>query len=297
MLGAILGVLLLLLSQPTIAAGRDQAISLRQMQGDLAITLYRESDRGIPQYVQGELATGVRRGDELNATISFFTTYRDAYLMRQPSTELKFKRLDVDRLGMRHLRLQQVYNGVPVYGVELLSHFTADDRLQTINGEYLPDINIATIPGIDDAYAVEQASADLKNLTGLFRLERPAELVIFPLGNNVHLVWRFYLNCDTPLGHWEYFIDAGTGEIIYKANRIMSSAEIGTGLSVLGFPRTHIDSDFDGSIYRLIDNTRQSSNNVHSHNGQMPSGNAVITYEADMSLPGTIATDISRLAL
>jgi hypothetical protein len=64
---------------------------------------------------------------------------------------------------------------------------------------------------------------------------------------------------------------------------------------VMGSSRPHIDTDFNGSTYRMIDYTRQTGNNPHGHNGQMPAGNYMMTYVASSTLPGTVATDADNV--
>jgi Zn-dependent metalloprotease len=100
------------------------------------------------------------------------------------------------------------------------------------------------------------------------------------------------------MGRWEYFVDAKTGEVIFKANRIMSDSQaddIGTGFGVLGAARNHIDTDFDGGQYRMLDYTRLVSNNPHGHGGDMPDGSYIQTNIAGSSLPGVIATDADNI--
>ncbi len=71
----------------------------------------------------------------------------------------------------------------------------------------------------------------------------------------------------------------------------MNSAAVGTGVGVMGAARNHIDTDLNGASYQMKDNTRQTTNNVHGHNGQMPAGNYLQCNTATTSLPGSIAVD------
>jgi Zn-dependent metalloprotease len=93
------------------------------------------------------------------------------------------------------------------------------------------------------------------------------------------------------MGRWEYFIDAKTGEIIYKANRIYNANDIGTGIGVMGDTVYHLDTHNNGSSYIMVDYTRRLINNPHGHDGEMPSTSYLQTNIASASLPGTVASD------
>ena len=214
--------------------------------------------------------------------------------MTDPASELRLKRTQSDDLGMKHLRFEQYYNGLRVIGGELVTHFTEDGILKTVNGNFEPEINIGTSPSIQDQEAIQAAQRDLESFFGKGNPGQ-AELVVFPWEGNYFLAWRLFLYSDTPMGRWEYFVDASNGDIIYKANRIMNANDIGTGIGVMGDTLNHIDTHFSGSTYNMIDYTRQAANNPHGHNGQMPTGNYIQTNNATTSLPGTVATDADNI--
>ncbi len=261
-----------------------------ELRNDSDITAYMESEKGIPVYVEGTLSNQKTFGNEADRAIAFFQENRGAYKMVSPVDELTVARTDHDKLGMSHVRFHQNYRGVPVIGASLIAHFTPDGTLKTVNGHYYHDINLDVKPVITSDEAVATASEDLKTFFGEGN-PTPPELVVFPWENRYYLCWRFFLMSDTPMGRWEYFVDAHTGKIIYNANRIMNDNDIGTGYGVLGDFRDHIDTDYNGSVYRMYDDTRRLNNNPHGHDGQMPSNAYIQTNIAGGSLPGSIATD------
>ncbi len=274
----------------------DKSNAPNRLRTSSNVELYKETDLAIPQFVSGNLSAGVARGSELTAAISFLNEHRDAYRMKDPQNEMVLNRVDEDRLGMVHVRLDQYYKGISVYGGELLTHFSADG-LRTVNGYYLPDIDLDTKTTIGGASAVSTALDDLAEFFGPAD-QKDLELVVFPWEGTYYLAWRTVLWSDSPMGNWEYFVDAKTGEVIFKANRIMADAnanDIGTGFGVMGGVRNHIDTDFDGAEYRMIDYTRLASNNPHGHNGLMPDGNYIQTNVAGASLPGVVVTDADNI--
>ena len=67
--------------------------------------------------------------------------------------------------------------------------------------------------------------------------------------------------------------------------------EIGGGTGVLGVPRTHLDVDYQGGMFRLNDLTRQSDTLCwHNHGGQMAAGAAIATYNYNGAWPSHVGT-------
>ncbi|MFZ5981520.1 MAG: M4 family metallopeptidase, partial [Candidatus Zixiibacteriota bacterium] len=258
------------------------------------VEIYQESVRGVPEYVSGKLSGQVTRGSEVTAALEFFKKNLGAFRIAEPELELVVDRVDEDRSGNRHIRFQQHHNGVRVYGGNLAVHYNKAGELRTVNGKYQPGLELSVSPALPVDRAVALARADLN---GFFGAAEPgeAELVVFPWEGTNYLAWRLYLLSDSPPGRWEYFVEANTGEIIYKANRIMPDEAIGTGIGVMGDTRDHIDTWYTGSSYQMLDYTRQLNNNIHGHDGQMPDGSYIVTNIAGATLPGSLATDADNV--
>ena len=271
------------------ALGAQRTPVPASLSADPAVDHYLLDDEGRTRYVEGNLATA-QPGRELEATLQFFDRHLDAYAMSSPSEELEVRRVDTDELGMKHLRLAQLYQGLPVIGGDLIAHFDRGGRLRTVNGSFVGGLKIDVTPAVDANAATTVATADLASFFGSGAPTAP-ELVVFHFEGKNYLAWRTFLMSDVPMGRWEYLVDARNGNVIYKANRIMDDAAIGTGYGVLGDLRDHIDTDLQGSVYYMIDNTRQAGNDIHGHGGLMPAGNNIRTYNATTSLPGSVATD------
>ena len=292
---ATLVTVLLVSVSATFAAGPLKFTpGITKLTTETGATTLQDSETGRLRFVSGRLSGPVADGQEIEATVRFLNENKSAYLMKDPAQEVLAQRIDVDPLGMRHVRLDQQYQGLPVYGGGLIAHFSKDNALTAINGTYVEGIEIDTDPQVTSDQAVQRASSDLQSFFGAGEPNRP-ELIVFPWEGNTYIAWRMELFSDTPMGRWEYFVDAKTGEVIFKANRIMDVDAIGTGTGVMGSARTHIDTDYNGSQYRMIDNTRQAANNPHGHDGQMPPGNIISTYVAGASLPGTLAIDADNV--
>jgi thermolysin len=278
------------------AADSDGFRGANNLKTSANVDIYRANAKDVPVYVQGRLATGAD-GAWVETALQYFDQYKAAYRMDSPVEQLSVRMLERDDLGMRHIRFDQMHNGLRVIGGELVAHFSADNVLRTVNGTFVADIQMGVLPNVPESDALRIADSDLQSFFGKGEPNAP-ELVVFPWEGVNYLAWRLFLRSDTPMGRWEYIVDANTGEVIFKANRIMNEAaanDIGTGTGVMGTSRNHIDTDFDGSTYRMIDYTRRANNNAHGHDGQMAAGADIRTNVAGSSLPGTLATDADNV--
>ncbi len=284
---------------PALFAGQDinNTTKANQIQNVERIDTFMESKNGVPRYVEGALSAPTAASSQVDAALTYFQNNENVYKLSNVAADMQVSRIVEDDLGMRHIRFQQHYEGLPVIGQEMMAHFGSDGVLKTVNGILEPKIKLETTPSIQSAEAVSIADTDLQNFFGKGEPDMP-ELVVFPWEGNTYLAWRMFLYSNSPMGRWEYFVDAHTGDVIYKANRVMHDTkanDIGTGTSVMGDTRNHIDTDYNGSTFDMIDETRRTSNNPHGHDGQMPSNEDIRTYIASSSLPGTLATDANNV--
>jgi Zn-dependent metalloprotease len=84
-------------------------------------------------------------GTPAQKALAFFNEYAGAFGIRDASAELSLKRTTTDKGGMVHLDYAQVYAGVPVFAGILKAHF-ASGALRTVNGVFVPEINVNPIP-------------------------------------------------------------------------------------------------------------------------------------------------------
>jgi Zn-dependent metalloprotease len=147
-----------------------------------------------------------------------------------------------DYVGFTHHHYQQYYKNVRVEGAEYLMHEKLG-RIVSVNGLLFDHISLDTKPKITAKQAVEFAQKDLK--AKKYKWESPAEearlrkmkkdssATYYPEPELViacrnmdykkkefHVSYKLDLYADEPMSrHW-YFVDAMTGEIIAKEDRI-----------------------------------------------------------------------------
>ncbi|MCV2355243.1 M4 family metallopeptidase [Paucibacter sp. B2R-40] len=240
---------LLALSVGMALAAQAQAQSSLKGQSEAAARL--SANTGSEAQVSIHAATGAARfvrvapGVKLNAqartgastdvakqanSAQFLNEYAGLFGISNAATELSAARVEKDRLGGTHLTQKQVYQGLPVFGAELKSHFDAADNLVVVNGTFIPGIDVSATP----TRTAEQASAIALTLVKA-DLARPSKLAASTptlmiyregLAKGVpganHLAWAVEVGNRADVREFVY-IDAHTGKLIDRISGIHES--------------------------------------------------------------------------
>ncbi len=150
--------------------------------------------------------------------------------IRQPEQEFVPQKTWSDTRGMQHLRMQQQYQGVEVYGSEIIVHADQQRIVQGLNGRYNATPQLNTKPAISEQAAVRTSLAYFEQQDALKQLDSKQQqllnytgptsrLVILPSweAGKPTLAWRVEVRPDF-LNHWEIFVDAQTGQLISQTN-------------------------------------------------------------------------------
>jgi len=70
--------------------------------------------------------------------LTFLTRYRQLFKLREPDQEFVITSINSDHLGFTHVRLQQRFAGIAVWGAELIAHVNPTRHLYLIQGRYIP---------------------------------------------------------------------------------------------------------------------------------------------------------------
>lgn len=145
--------------------------------------------------------------------------------IKNPAKEFQLTAETTDDLGKSHLKMQQMYKGVKVYGAEVLVHIGANKNDISVNGTYKASPNTKQITPIisftnaitlieSDLATKLQESTSYKN--GLITVPQPkGEVVFYP--EDEELVLAHHITVHSNLkDRWEYFLDANTGKILHK---------------------------------------------------------------------------------
>lgn len=176
--------------------------------------------------------TPAERGKPEAIARGFLDQNRALFGLRSAGDELRLLRYQADpTLGFTHLRLEQVYHGLPVFGRQLMVHLDRDQQIVAVNGQFQPAVDVPTTPVISAAQAMETALADLKGEKLLpFELAK-IEIVPAPedtrlavyvdYQGNPTLVWQVTILTAAPLGQWSYFINAGRPVVVHAIDGVM----------------------------------------------------------------------------
>jgi Zn-dependent metalloprotease len=236
--------------------------------------------------------------DKLSGAEKFL---KGKFNIQDVSSEFKELRVKNDELGYKHVKLQQLVGGVPVYGSEYIVHFDGNGNVYASNGKYDSSAKNFKAKGqyIKADAAIKTAKADI-NFTEESAIVNDnqdlitSELYLYEVKGEytpVYLVRVNWLHEDS-FGDWRVFVDAVTGQVVDKYNAIAfgkptggtlptSGTNVtGTGVGVLGDSKS-IKLLQNGSTYYLMDKSRTNMSGIYTYNANNGT-----------SLPGTMFTDI-----
>lgn len=181
----------------------------------------------------------------------FLADQRGLLRLDDPQTETRIIKQQNEADGRSHVRMQQVYQGIPLWGKELLVHMGNDKGVYLVQGSYEPTPrSLDTSPAISKETAVAAVRKDLN--VGV-DIPASAELVIYTSNDGVSML-TYKINITPAIDQrWVYFINAHDGAIVHRINNIPSGIVAASGVDLLGVSRTfNAWAQATGSYY-LID--------------------------------------------
>ncbi len=192
--------------------------------GDSALPcseIVRDPDSGLPQLLRNCQSPDLPNPSPEAIANAFLAENHLKFAMPADLGGLQLLSVDFG-LHSSHVRFQQTYAELPVYGVYTSVHMDQNLQIQVIHNGYRPglavDLNGATITA-DQAAALARQAINFVSPRG----ESPLpQRVILPLaGTSGRLVWRVMILAAEPQGDWEVLIDATTGEALKRYNRLV----------------------------------------------------------------------------
>jgi Zn-dependent metalloprotease len=133
-------------------------------------------------------------------------------------TNVTAKRTMADKMGNKHIRMSQKYQGLTVVGAEIIVHIDKQNRIFQINGKYLPAPSLSVIPAIEAETAL-QIGLDEQQGKPELRVSSDPVLVIY----GGRLAYFYVIEHKGPdVGQWRYYVDAQTGDLLFRYNNIQS---------------------------------------------------------------------------
>lgn len=236
----------------------------------------------------------VRKSTQLMAT-DFLGEVKSALKITDTNQELEMINMETDEIGMTHIKIQQKYKNVPVYGGEIWLH-TKGEKIDVLNGRNFPTPKLnSTNPSISEEKAIEFAMIDVAKksvvqkagIAGqlLVKQQNTAELIVYHKDQKLDNERLTYLLTIRPnlLERWTYFVDANTGEILKKFNNTcaLDGPFTATAKDLNNVSRTFNVQQL-GSTYYMLDTQRPMYNKTSSKLPDDPIG-AIWTIDAKNS--------------
>jgi len=215
------------------------------------------------------------------------------------------RRGHTDELGQAHTRMNQLFQGVRVWGGELITHQNADGSQRAMTTELRRNIAISVKPTLSDVEVLGRVHSDL-NPRGAYAYAPTTELVIYPemvevarrgrrYGMEIQaedvtrqvLRYRLAYHVHTELengadetAHTDYLVDAHSGAIIKKWSTLRTTDAVGTGNSQFS-GTVSIHTNLSGSTYQLKDIYRGMNISTYDLNHGTGSGTGTLYTDAD----------------
>ena len=186
-----------------------------------------DTRRGIPTFLAGRdslarlpyTPTAAEVGNPVAIARGFLDANRSLFRLRGVASELEVLRVEPDhQLGYAHVRLRQLYHGIPVFGQQLVVHLDRREEIVAVNGHFRPDLQVPTQPTIsaDQAAAValdhllerELEPAERARVKATLLPEHTRLVVHVDAHDHATLTWQMTIMTQAPLGAWQVFVNA-----------------------------------------------------------------------------------------
>ncbi len=173
------------------------------------VEIVRVGDRGIPEYISGNLGHGVAGRDLVGMDAEIDTALsKIAPAFGLKRANLVASRIAHDSLGMTHVAYAETQKGLPVVGAETILHIATDGSIVSANSTSQGTLELPTTAKLSAADARTFAVAEV----GHDAVAGDAELVYVKSSRdgNIYLSWRVDVRAqdgDTPI-HDLVFVDA-----------------------------------------------------------------------------------------
>jgi Zn-dependent metalloprotease len=177
-----LGMSLTFLTWPIFGASRQDVDNPRPEK------IVFHSTYQTPEIVSGYFAASSAATME-QKSYDFFAARNELFKINRPDQELDLIKQSTDDLGLTHLRFQQSYNGIRVWGCQTIVHFEDDNTIYLVGGQTIASPDLNTVPSLDESAASDEAVSSLKSESLPDQISTESEPVIYPNDGDPKLAW------------------------------------------------------------------------------------------------------------
>ncbi|MFM7202100.1 MAG: M4 family metallopeptidase [Myxococcota bacterium] len=198
--------------------------------------------------------------------------------LKSARDEFRPRQVVRDELGRIHVRMDQYYRGLPVFGEQVITHFDSNGRLLRTTGDFVKPYAVNTQPLLTARQALDLAMSDFGQAVS-HAPEVKLSVVRLDQGG-MYLAYQVKLTdieSANPKAH-TYFVNARTGLFEWDFTSLETEAAQGVGHSFYSGD-VPLDTDKGAINYTLLDTVRGGAQTTDMKNGT--SGNGVDFNDAD----------------
>lgn len=211
------------------------AIVLQKPANDFqAVEIYRNPTNQLPIFIKGKVKYEPLNHPEKsvmeNQCLGYLKALESTLGLANIENAFSIKNSQTDTDNEKHVRMQQLLQGIPVYGAEVILHLK-NEEVYLFNGRYYPSATLnATTPTLTENAALQVALDDVQqyhtiktissqHLDWMNMEPNQGHLVVFYQGDHARLCWQLDVFPNL-MARWTYLVDAQNGEILRKFSQI-----------------------------------------------------------------------------
>ncbi len=178
--------------------------------------------------------SAAERGNPVAIARGFLDQNRALFGLKSAADELRLLRVEPDeQLHYAHVRLDQVYHGIPVFGKQLIVHIDPHGQVVAANGHFVPGIDLPTQPSIGAEQAEGVALRDLlenqlepaerARVVTAVRHAKTQLMVYIDQAGKARLTWYVVIMTETPLGQWRSFVNAMRPTVVHAFDSLANA--------------------------------------------------------------------------
>jgi len=205
---------------------------------------------GVARYV-GEKEVTVEVKTE-NDVFEVIEEVGDYFRIDEPKSVLEIKTVRESN-ELKYYKLSQKYNGIKVYGNELIVTVNKENKVKSITGKYVPITNTSTYSSIN----IDEMEKNLSTiLNEEYKLLEKSKTIYIKDGTPIYC---YVYTLVTKDGINDVFIDAKESIVVEKISKSSSANYSYTGKDILGKEKTISINSMEIGGYQLKDNNRNIS--------------------------------------
>jgi len=215
----------LILFSTIIYAQKNRVQSLNEFKNNTGAIISTNNSFGTADFVRfsPEKSLSLQGNTIRDKATNFLNQYKSIYGLESIENSLKYSETRIDNYGLQHVIFKQEYHDVPVFDGELRFHFDTNNKLSSVNGNVLPDIQLNATARFSASEASNLA-IDLINKQGINHSGSSLfvysnKLYVFSKGlvkgyvTSYHLAHEVEVRNEVDVREFLY-IDAHTGKLV-----------------------------------------------------------------------------------